>query len=206
MRTAASSRLSTRLSPPRVVWSEFGIRCYTPAQIAHAYGVDQLYASRDRRRRDHHRSRIPFGSPTIAADLHSFDQTFGTPGTPGITPYPPIATDPQLTVAPLGDVPKFDPDDEDALTWAQETTLDVEWAHVIAPRANILLVETAVDETEGVQGFPEIEAAEKYAVDHGADVIVQTFGATEQTFPSTEAIMGLRDGLITAARRRTSPS
>ena len=34
--------------------------------------------------------------------------------------------------------------------WAGETTLDVEYAHTMAPGANILLVETPVSETEGV--------------------------------------------------------
>src|SRR4029077_12178670 len=105
-----------------------------------------------------------------------------------------IAPDPQLTIKQLGTVPP-DVDPGVLELWAQETTLDVEWAHVSAPRADILLVQTAADEFEGPDGFPEIEAAEKYAVDNGADVIVQTFGATEQTFPSAKTIMRLRDGL-----------
>ena len=67
--------------------------------------------------------------------------------------------------------------------WAGETTLDVEWAHTIAPKANILLVETPVAETEGTTGFPEIVTAEKYVIDHHlASVISQSFSATEETF------------------------
>ena len=180
---------------------DFGIRCYSPAQIAHAYGLDQLYNAGVDGSGTTIAIVIPFGSPTIADDLHAFDQTFGTPGTPGITPYPPIATDPQLTIKQLGPVPAYDPTDPDAITWAEETSLDVEYVHVVAPKANILVVETAVDETEGSQGFPEIEAAEKYVVDNGlADIIVQTFGATEQTFSSPKTITGLRDGLIDASK------
>jgi len=34
-------------------------------------------------------------------------------------------------------------------------------------RANILLVETPVAETEGTTGFPEIVAAENYVINHG---------------------------------------
>jgi subtilase family serine protease len=183
--------------------NDLGFRCYSPAQIAHAYGLDELDAAGIDGSGITIAIVIPFGSPTIAADLHAFDQTFGTStaSTLGLTPYPPIATDPQLTVTPLGPVPAYDPTDEDAVVWAEETTLDVEWAHVVAPKANILVVETAVDETEGLQGFPEIEAAEKYVVDNDlAQIIVQTFGATEQTFPSPRTIMGLRDGLVDAAR------
>jgi subtilase family serine protease len=180
-----------------------GIRCYSPFQIAHAYGLDQLHGAGIDGGGTTIAIVIPFGSPTIAADLHSFDQTFGVTGAPGVTPYPPIAHDPQLTIEQLGMVPP-DVDPGILALWAQETTLDVEWAHVFAPGANILLVQTAADEFEGPDGFPEIEAAEKYAVDNGADVIVQTFGATEQTFPSARTIMQLRDGLKAASRKNVT--
>ena len=84
-----------------------------------------------------------FGSPTIRNDLKVFDQTFHYPAPPS------------LNVAwPAGQVPPHDPDDTDMVGWAGETTLDVEYAHTIAPGANILLVETPVSETEGVTGFP----------------------------------------------------
>jgi subtilase family serine protease len=67
--------------------------------------------------------------------------------------------------------------------WALETSLDVEMAHTMAPGANILLVETPVAETEGIEGFPQIEAAIQYVVDHRlGNVISQSFGSTEQTF------------------------
>jgi subtilase family serine protease len=183
--------------------SDLGLRCYSPFQIAHAYGLDQLANAGIDGTGTTIAIVIPFGSPTIAADLHSFDQTFGVTGAPGVTPYPPIATDPHLTIQQLGTVP---PDvDPDVLNlWASETTLDVEWAHVFAPGANILLVQTNADEFEGPDGFPQIEDAEKYAVDHGADVIVQTFGATEQTFPSSKSIMQLRDGLNAAAHKNVT--
>ena len=69
--------------------------------------------------------------------------------------------------------------------WAGETTLDVEYAHTVAPGANILLVETPVSETEGVTGFPQIVAAENYVINHNlGDVISQSFSATEETFPN----------------------
>jgi subtilase family serine protease len=68
--------------------------------------------------------------------------------------------------------------------WAQETTLDVEYAHAIAPGAKIVLAETAVAEVEGTSGLPEMMSAEKSLIDRGiGDVITQSFGATENTFP-----------------------
>ena len=49
-------------------------------------------------------------------------------------------------------------------------------------------------------GFPQIEKAEKYVIDHHlADVISQSFGATEQTFPNKRSIMNLRGAYVDAA-------
>jgi subtilase family serine protease len=130
-----------------------------------------------------------FGSPTIRHDLAVFDRTFGLPAPPrfGI-------------IAPAGPLPPFNPKSSDMTGWAGETTLDVEWAHTIAPGANILLVETPVSETEGVHGFPQIVAAEEYALKHyHVDVISQSFSATEQTFPSKASVQSLRGAYQLAA-------
>ena len=68
--------------------------------------------------------------------------------------------------------------------WAEETTLDVEYAHSIAPGAKIVLAETPVAEVEGTSGFPEMMSAEQSLINRGiGDVITQSFGATENTFP-----------------------
>ncbi len=84
----------------------------------------------------------------------------------------------------FGNVPPFDPTNETQVGWAEETTLDVEYAHSIAPRAKIVLAETPVAETEGVTGLPEMMNAERALINAGVgDVISQSFGATENTFP-----------------------
>jgi subtilase family serine protease len=130
-----------------------------------------------------------FGSPTIANDLHVFDQTFGIPDPPSLT----IRQD-------AGPVPAFDPNNSDMVGWAEETTLDIEWSHVFAPGAKILLEETPVSETEGTQGFPEIVKAENFVIDHNlGDVISQSFGATEQTFPNAQSLLNLRSSFTNAA-------
>jgi subtilase family serine protease len=60
----------------------------------------------------------------------------------------------------------------------------VEYAHSIAPGAKIVLAETPVAETEGVTGLPEMMNAEQTLINQGVgDVITQSFGATENTFP-----------------------
>jgi len=112
-----------------------------------------------------------YGSPTIAADLSTFDAGYGIPDPPSLT-----------VLAPLGTVP-WDPTTyPDQPGWAAETTLDVEWAHAMAPGAAIVLLTSPVDETEGVQGMPEFLALERFALDHHlGKIISQSWSATENT-------------------------
>jgi subtilase family serine protease len=177
--------------PPDTAWCRANLRhaCYRPAQLQRAYGLEPLFAKGLDGRGRTIALVDSFGSPTIAADLHHFDTTFGLPDPPALT-----------VIHPAGAPPAFNPADADMIGWAEETTLDVEWAHVMAPGARLLLVETPVSETEGITGFPEIVRAENHVVDHHlADVISMSFGATEETFPSPAALLGLRSAFRNAA-------
>ncbi len=79
------------------------------------------------------------------------------------------------------------------VSWAEETTLDVEYAHALAPGASILLVETPTSENEGITGFPQIVTAEEYVIDHGLGAVIsQSFSATEETFASYAQLRPLR--------------
>ena len=116
-----------------------------------------------------------YGSPTIDHDLAVFDQAAGLPA-------PPL----MQIIQPVGRVPPYRANDNRE-GWAGETDLDVEYAHTIAPGANILLVETPTSENEGRTGFPAIVKAEKYVIDYGlGSVISQSFSATEQSFSYAE--------------------
>ena len=175
--------------PTSYCLANFGIHCYGPAQLAAAYNLLPLHQAGI----DGTGTTIvivdSFGSPTIEADLKTFDQTFGLPDPPSLT-----------IIQPAGPVPPFDPTNGTMVGWAAETTLDVEWAHVFAPGARILLVETPVAETEGVTGFPEIVQAETYVIEHElGDVISQSFAATEETFPTTQSLLALRGAYRKAA-------
>ena len=134
-----------------------------------------------------------FGSPTIRADLAHFDSYFGLPAPPSFR-----------VIQPAGKVPAFHPGNSNRSGWAAETTLDVEWAHVMAPDASIVLVETPTSENEGTTGFPQIVTAVDYVLRHRlAQVISQSFAATEQTFPAASdyaAIRKLRGDYQLAAR------
>jgi subtilase family serine protease len=151
--------------------TEFSIRCYTPQQYHTAYDLNPLYS---RGITGAGRTIVivdSFGSPTIASDIETFDTQFG---------LPPL----NLTIDRFGEIPPFDPNDSTMVGWAEETSLDVEYAHAIAPGAKIVLAETPVAETEGTTGLPEMMNAEQTLIDRGVgDVISQSFGATENTFP-----------------------
>jgi subtilase family serine protease len=174
-----------RVPTPRPAAQPFG--GYTPSQIRAAYDVNQLLRSGINGTGTSIVIVDSFGSPTIEPDLGVFDRQFGLPA-PSL-----------LIIHPAGRIPTFNPSDPTMVSWADETTLDVEWAHVMAPRARIVLVETPTSENEGTSGFPDIVRAEKYVIAHHlGGVISQSFGATEQTFPKG-TVWPLRSAYIEAA-------
>ncbi|MEV5875533.1 S53 family peptidase [Streptomyces sp. NPDC052101] len=151
--------------------SKWHIACYNPLQYRTAYNLNPLYKKGITGKGRTIVIVDSFGSPTVQHDLDVYSKQFGLKST-------------KVNVVKWGNVPPFDPKNSDMTGWAGETTLDVEMAHAVAPDAKIVLVETAVAETEGTTGLPEMMSAEKSMIDHGVgDVISQSFGATENTFP-----------------------
>lgn len=130
---------------------------FTPSQIRHGYGVDQLSSTGGGQ-------TIAivdaYGSPTLSNDVATFDNQFGLAA-------------PNLTVA----YPSGKPNRSNS-GWALETSLDVEWAHALAPGANIMLVVAKSASTT------DLLAAEDYASTHGAQVVSNSWGGSET---STEA-------------------
>ena len=124
---------------------------YSPTQVRHAYGFDlltqtgagQTIAIID-----------AFNDPTIQSDLATFDSLYGLPAA-------------NLTVAMPQGKPRTDGG------WALEISLDVEWAHAIAPQANILLVEAKTN------SFSNLLSAVDYAVGQGAQVVSMSWGGSE---------------------------
>ena len=172
--------------------------CITPQQVETAYNLAPLYRHGITGKGETIVIVDSFGSPTIKKDLAVFDRQFKLPAPPSIK-----------IIAPAGTIPKWNPDNSDMTGWGGETTLDVEYAHSIAPGANILLVETPVSETEGVTGFPQIVEAENYVVKHHlGGVISQSFSATEQTFTGLGQInrYHLRSAYVQAAQEEDGPT
>ncbi len=176
--------------PPSTAFCErrYGIACYRPRQIQQAYDLPALYRQGITGRGSTIVIVDSYGSPTVRHDLAVFDREAG------------LAAPPSLRVIqPAGRVARYRPD-ANREGWAGETDLDVEYAHVIAPGARILLVETPAAENEGTTGFPQIVAAERYVIRHHlGGVISQSFSATEQTFPGRRSLLRLRGAYIEAA-------
>jgi subtilase family serine protease len=144
-----------------------GVVCYDPYQMRKAYQIDTLinagYTGAG------HTIVIvdAYQSPFLPDDLDTFNAMYSLPDRSAFFSQ----------VAPDGLTP-FDGSDE-MMGWAQEITLDVEWAHAIAPGANVVLdLAKSSDDAD-------ILSATKYAVDHRlGDIISQSFGENENCVDS----------------------
>ena len=171
-----------------------GFACYSPAQFETAYDMTSLYQNKYTGAGETIALVDSFGSPTIASDLKTFDAGFGLPAPPSFK-----------IIQPAGKVPAFNPNNSTMVSWAEETSLDVEYAHAMAPGANLLLVETPVAETVGVHGFPQIIQAENYVINHKmADVISQSLATAEASFSSRKEIVTLRSAYINAEKNHVT--
>src|SRR5215831_10283116 len=185
-----------------------GRRCFTPTSMQASYNLPPLYAAGDEGQGMTIAIIDSFGNPNMASDLGNFNTQMGLPhmcGEPGVTCSAGMPTFQHVYWNGKTQVKSPPPNSKGAGTqvrnlWALETALDVEWAHSIAPKANILNVTTNPAEVLGVQGFPAMMNAEQYVVDHHeANVITQSFGAAEETFGSPQSLLNLRHAFISAA-------
>jgi subtilase family serine protease len=147
--------------------------CYDPYQMRHAYGIDTLINAGYTGRGKTIIIVDSFQSPNIVSELNTFDTFYGLAGLNGLG----NPSDPKLgkftQIAPDG-LTAFDATNADQVGWAQEISLDVLWAHAIAPGANIVLDLAKSDQD------PDILSATQYAVRHNlGDVISQSFGENE---------------------------
>ena len=135
--------------------------CYGPQQIRAAYSIQPLL---DKGITGKERTIViidAYQSPTVQQDLNTFSTTFGLPSTM------------IKVIAPDGLTP-FDYNDGTQISWAEEISLDVQWAHAVAPGATIDLVLAKSSQDA------DILSVTQYAVEHNlGDVISQSFGEAE---------------------------
>jgi Subtilase family len=136
---------------------------YNPLQLQQAYGLNQvvLYdAAGNAYPGDGSGQTIAivdaYREPNIAADLAHFDSVYGLPDAPSFTEAFPQGT------------PSSDSN------WGQEIALDVEYAHAMAPQANILLVEARSNT------FNDLYGAVDYARNQpGVSVVSMSWASSE---------------------------
>ena len=141
---------------------------YTAAEISAHYGLSAVYQSGDQGQGQTIVLIDAYGSPTIQTDANSFSKMMGLPaldasnfsvvypdGPPIANPYP--------------------------TGWPVEISLDVEWAHAIAPKAKLVLVVAPSDDAD------ELTYALNYAVTHHlGQVISNSYGYPEAGYgPAT---------------------
>jgi subtilase family serine protease len=137
---------------------------YTPQQMQHAYGVDQIT--------NQGAGQIigivdGYDYPSVESDLGVFTTQFGLPAC--------TEANGCLTVVyATGTKPPPN------AGWSGETSLDVQWAHAIAPQAKILLVEAPNGTVKAL-----LEAV-PVAVANGATVINMSWGTNDEFPDETE--------------------
>ncbi len=124
----------------------------TPSQIRHAYGFDLLSCSSSNTCGSGQTVAIvdAFNDPNIQSDLNTFDSQFGLPTC--------TTSNGCFTIATPQGAPRTD------RGWALEISLDVEWAHAIAPGAKILLVEAVTNSFANLFGAVDYASARAHQV------------------------------------------
>jgi len=155
-----------------------GYTCYDPYQVRHAYDIDNLLNAGFTGKGKTIVIVDAFQAPNIAEQLTTYDSFYGLPSLNGLGGTLNAGLGTFTQVAPDGLTP-FVVGDPNMTGWAEEISLDVLWAHAIAPGANIVL-DLAKSDDEA-----DILSATKYAVDNNlGDVISQSFGGNESCFDS----------------------
>ena len=130
---------------------------YSPLQVNNAYNLNGTYTG----------AGITialvdaYNDPTAAGDFDTFSQQFGLPTIAGgCTCFAKVNQTGGTTYPRTNS------------GWALEISLDIEWAHAMAPQAHILLVEASSN------SFANLLAAEGYATAH-AQVVSNSWGGSE---------------------------
>ena len=142
-------------------------QCYDPFQMRTAYGADTLINAGFDGRGKTIVIVDAFQNPNIVSQVASFNTFYGLPQFN-------TGSGPTLTqFAPDGLTP-FVVGDSNMTGWAEEISLDVEWAHAIAPGANIVL-ELGADNSDAAL----IDAINDAIDNHRGDVISMSFGEAD---------------------------
>jgi subtilase family serine protease len=159
-------------------WDRLDVRCllsgyspfspsgYTPSQLTSAYGLNAITftsSTGSTVKGDGTGETIAliemFSDPNLQSDLATFDAKYSLPN-------------PTLTVVNLAG-------SQTDSSWAVEQCLDVEWAHAIAPGANILVVEAAPSDSQSQELDNLLNAVNAARNTAGVVAVSMSWGFTE---------------------------
>jgi hypothetical protein len=140
---SASEIVLPSLSLSPAASSSGTIEGFTPAQIRAAYGINAVKLDGVTGTGAGETIAIvdAYSDPNIAADLAVFDKEFDLAAPSSFTQE-----------SASGSTTKLPAENAD---WDAEISLDVEWAHAIAPKANIVLVDASSDSMSGLMAAVE---------------------------------------------------
>jgi hypothetical protein len=146
---------------------------YTPRQLRQAYGFNQIPLPAGETFNDAGRGQTiaiidALNDPNIVSDLQTFDETFhigGTADDPTSTNFFKVVNENGGSTLPA----------TDNTNYGLETSLDVEWAHAMAPGAKIMLVELST-----FFNFNDLGTALEFAASQPhVSVVSMSFGFSE---------------------------
>jgi subtilase family serine protease len=146
---------------------------YTPQQIEQAYGVSSLLSGGTTGAGKTIAIVDASYDPNITADVAAFDKQFGLQAF-NVKGGPTLSV---VTSNGTAVTPKNGPSLGYDSGWALEIALDVEWAHSMAPGANIVLVEVPVD-ADNTQQLNDLVAGVQYAA-KASNVVSMSWGLSE---------------------------
>lgn len=160
IKSTITAKKPSAFPTPAQCLAEFGMACNTPQTIRAAYDIPATIDGQPAGTGETIAIIDAYGSPTAQADLDTFSATMGIPSTKLNIFHPTGAANYK---------------DTDLINdWATETSLDVQWAHAIAPGATIDLVVASTASGD------VINKAIKYATDTlHADAVSMSFGSPE---------------------------
>ncbi|HTU91468.1 MAG TPA: S53 family peptidase [Gemmataceae bacterium] len=170
--------------PPGQPYQSAGPTGYTPQQIQEAYGINQLYGIIGTGTGQTIAIVDAYDDPAFvdstspnfdSSDLHMFDQEFNLPDPPSFL---------KLNQTGGTALPGTDPAGPGTSNWEGEEALDIEWAHAIAPGANIIVFEANSASPSDLD-----QAVATAAAYPGVSVVSMSFGSPEDnTATSTDSI------------------
>jgi subtilase family serine protease len=189
--SAKSIQITTQGTPPLPAATYFGniydagnLSCgWTPAQLQKYYGLDKAYKAGYQ---GEGQTIVLVDGPSygsqVAADFANFSKWTGLPA-PTKSNFQIIYPDGQPSSIELGYISD----------WTEESDLDVQWAHAIAPKAKIVLLILPT------QDWSELEYGIQYAVTKKlGNVISNSYGYPEFLW-GKHTVLGFEQTLETAA-------